>query len=396
MKALVVGGGIGGIAAALSLHDAGIGVEVHEKSPALSEVGAGIQISPNGVKVLERLGLMEGLRAIAFEPEALEMRLGNSGRTVFSIPIKSIAAQKYGAPYFHVHRADLHDLLVRTIQARSPAALHVGHAVEAITQGAGTVEVRFADGSRAGGDVLIGADGIHSVIRRALHGEESPRFTGNVAWRLVVPATPELRRLVPPNATIWVGPGRHAVTYYLRRGEFVNFVGVVERDTWREEGWTQPGSAAELRADFAGFASPVAAILQQADDCWRWALHDRDPMANWSAGRVTLLGDACHPMLPFLAQGAVMAIEDGWVLAQHLKNNVSPEQALLAYETARKPRTSRVQLAARAQMGRYHQRSTAGKLLTYGPMWLAARAMPQAVNAMQDWLYACDVTAPRQ
>jgi salicylate hydroxylase len=396
MKALVVGGGIGGLAAALSLHHAGLDVEVHEKSPVLAEVGAGVQVSPNGVKVLHRLGLLDELRTIAFEPEALEMRMGDTGTTVFSIPIKAIAAQKYGAPYFHVHRADLHDLLARTLQARVPSALHVGHAVEIIAQGADGVEARFTDGSRAKGDVLIGADGIHSVIRRALQGDEHPRFTGNVAWRLVVPATPDLRRLVPPNACIWVGPGRHAVTYYLRRGELVNFVGVVERDNWREEGWTQKGSADELRADFAGFAPPVAAILEQASDCYRWALHDRDPMASWSAGRATLLGDACHPMLPFLAQGAVMAIEDGWVLARCLSSGADPAQALLDYEAARKPRTARVQMAARAQMGRYHQRSAVGKLTTYGPMWLAGKLLPGTVNSMQDWLYAFDVTSSRQ
>lgn len=396
MKAIVVGAGIGGLAAALSLHDARFDVEVHEKSPALSEVGAGIQVSPNGVKVLERLGLLEELRAVAFEPEALEMRIGSSGATIFSIPIRAIAAQRYGAPYLHVHRADLHDLLARALSARAPSTLHVGHTLEAITQGADGVEARFADGSRTGGDVLVGADGIHSVTRRLLHGDERPRFTGNVAWRLVVPATPELLRLVPPKACIWVGPGRHAVTYYLRRGELVNFVGVVERDSWREEGWMQAGSADELRADFAGFAPPVTAILQHARECWRWALHDRDPMASWSAGRVTLLGDSCHPMLPFMAQGAVMAIEDGWVLAQQLKSASSPAQALTDYEAVRKPRTARVQLAARAQMGRYHQRSSVGKLVTYGPMWMAAKVAPGMVNTMQDWLYAFDVTSSRQ
>lgn len=396
MKALVLGAGIGGLAAALSLRHAGIDVDVHERSEALGEVGAGIQVSPNGVKVLQRLGLDEGLRDIAFEPEALEMRMGNSGLAVFSIPIRRIAAERYGAPYFHVHRADLHDLLARTLQQRASSALNLGHALETLRQDGNGVEARFGGGVTARGDLLVGADGIHSAVRKALHGDERPRFTGNVAWRLVVPATPELKRLVPPCATIWVGPGRHAVTYYLRRGELVNFVGVVERDTWREEGWTQKGSADELRSDFAGFAAPVKAVLEHASDCYRWALHDRDPLPGWSAGRATLLGDACHPMLPFLAQGAVMAIEDGWVLAQHLKETPDIERALQAYEARRRPRTARVQLAARMQMGRYHQRSALGKLSTYGPMWLAARLAPRKVNSMQDWLYAVDVTSPRQ
>jgi len=241
---------------------------------------------------------------------------------------------------------------------------------------------------------LIGADGIHSVVRESLLGPEHPRFTGNVAWRLVVPAERLPKHLVPPTACIWVGPGRHAVTYYLRRGELVNFVGVVERDERTIESWTQRGAKSNLAADFAGWAEPIAAIIAAATDCYRWALFDRAPLPKWSSGRVGLLGDACHPMLPFLAQGAAMAIEDAWVLSRELKASAQDVPAALAsYETARKERTTRVQGNARARMGLYHKRGAAARMSTYGAMWLAGRLAPSLVHASQDWLYAHDVVA---
>lgn len=393
MKALVIGGGIGGVTAALCLRAQGIDVELFERADTLSEVGAGIQLSPNGMKVLARLGLDARAEAMAFRPEALEMRLGTSGTQVFSIPMGEGARARYGAPYLHIHRADLMALLSDALAATAPGAVHLGRHLTGLDQDADRVTARFADGSTATGDVLIGADGIHSQVQATLFGASPARFTGNVAWRLVVPADDRLRALVPPTATIWVGPGRHAVTYWLRRGELVNFVGIVEQQGWQKEGWTEPGDIADLRHDFAGWAEPVTEIIARAQACHRWALFDRDPMARWGEGRATLLGDACHPMLPFLAQGAVMAIEDAWVLARNLATHAPVPAALRTYAQARQPRTARVQLGARAQMGRYHQRTVLGQLATYGPMWLAARMAPGKVRSMQDWLYKVDVTA---
>ena len=389
MKVLIAGGGIGGITAALCLLEAGHDVTVFERNLALTTVGAGIQISPNGVKVFERLGLKSELDAIAFRPQALEMRLGRSGLKLFSIPMREEALRRYGAPYYHIHRADLLSILSNTLP---PRALHLGKELASITHSRDAVTVVFDDGSKAWGDLLIGADGIHSRVREQLFGPAAPRFTGNVAWRLLVPASNLPKNLIPPTATIWVGPGRHAVTYYLRRGELVNFVGIVERSDWQNESWIERGDIKELAADFAFWSNPITALIAQAGEAYRWALFDREPLAHWSQGHVTLLGDACHPMLPFLAQGAVMAIEDAWVLSRQLKLNKEIPAALTAYEAVRKPRTTRAQRGARSQTGIYHKQRMPAQLATYGPMWLAARLTPGVVHARQDWLYKFDVT----
>ena len=392
MTALIAGAGIGGITAALCLLDVGVEVELYERNGTLSEVGAGIQISPNGVKVLDRLGLRAALDAVAFRPEALEMRIGRTGARIFSIPMRDEAVRRYGAPYYHVHRVDLLRLLAEALRSRAPNAIRLNKEVDSYAQTASGVTLTFTDGTRAMGDALIGADGIHSRVRAQMLGDTPARFTGNTAWRIVVPAAALPKDLVPPTASVWVGPGRHAVTYYVRRGELINFVGVVERDDWQSESWTERGEKRDLAADYAGWAKPITAIIGEATDCYRWALFDRDPLEHWSDNGTTLLGDACHPMLPFLAQGAVMAIEDAWALSRKLKSSPSIAEALTAYEAARKPRTSRAQRGARAQMGLYHKRTLITQLATYTPIWFAANLTPSVVHTRNDWLYAHDVT----
>jgi salicylate hydroxylase len=392
MKALIAGGGIGGVTAALCLLEAGHDVELYERSSVFSEVGAGIQISPNAVKVLDRLGLREAIDAVAFRPQALEMRTGRLGARIFSIPMRDEAVRRYGAPYYHIHRVDLMRVLVDALRTRAPHAVHLNKEVQGYAQTGDKVTLAFTDNTRASGDVLIGADGIHSRIRAQMLGDTPARFTGNVAWRLVVPAPKLPDKLIPPTACVWVGPSRHAVTYYLRRGELINFVGVVERSDWQYESWTERGEQRDVANDFKGWAKPISKLIEQATDCYRWALFDRDPLEEWCRGRVTLLGDACHAMLPFLAQGAVMSIEDAWVLSRQLKGATDIASALKAYENTRKPRTTKVQLGARAQMGLYHKRGLPAQFATYAPMWLAGMTAPSFVRARQDWLYNHDVT----
>ena len=393
MKILIAGGGIGGLTTALTCLDAGLEVEVFEQAPELGEIGAGLQLSSNAMHVLRALGLETEITSRAFEPEALEMRLGRSGKQVFSIPIKAQSAKRYGAPYLHIHRADLLDVLAKALRERAPDALKTGHRVSTYRADSCHIHLDFGDNGSATGDVLIGADGIHSIIRETMQGPDKPRFTGNVAWRVTVPAADIPAGIVPPTACVWTGEKRHAVTYYLRGGELVNFIGIVERDDWRQEDWTEPSDLATLQTDFAGWAAPLQSIIHATSEGYRWALFDRAPLSKWSDGRVSLMGDACHPMLPFLAQGAAMAIEDAFVLADCLKQNMdNPAAALARYEALRKPRTSRVQAAARANMKTFHHGKAAGQLATYGPMWLGARLLPSVVNHRLDWLYGHDVT----
>jgi len=394
MNILIAGGGIGGATAALCLHHFGHQVRVLEQAAQPDEVGAGIQISPNGMKVFQALQVDRRIAKTAFCPQALEMRIGTSGRKIFSIPAGAQALARWGAPYLHIHRADLLSALHAELAARAPNVLRLGTQVTGYTQTETHVDVQCADGAPMRCDVLIAADGIHSAIRAQMLGPDTPRFTGNVAWRATVPMSALGALAPPPTACVWVGPGRHAVTYRLRGGALANFVGVVERDDWRHESWTLEGSRQDALADFAGWHPIVRQVIASAGTYFRWALYDRAPLATWTEGRVALLGDACHPTLPFMAQGACMAIEDAWVLAASLtKAPTRPARALNAYFASRIARTSALQRAARANAKTFHKRSVVQRVATYGPMWLAGKLAPGFVNARQDWIYGHDVTA---
>ncbi len=393
MKAIIVGGGIGGLCAALCLDHFGWQVEVLEQAETLSEVGAGIQVSPNGVKVLRALGVETALQDRAFAPEEAQFRIGTSGRLIGRTCWGAAMERRHGAPYWHVHRADLAEVLADALEACSPGALRTGSTVTGYGQDEGSAWANLADGSRAQGDIVIGGDGIKSVIRQQMLGPSKPRFIGNVAWRAVVPMDQLGEHAPPPAACIWMGEGKHAVTYRLRGGTLANFVGVVERDDWQVESWSERGTKEQALADFAGWHPVITRMIKQADAHYRWALFDRAPIDQWSDGRVTLLGDACHPMLPFMAQGAVMAIEDGGVLARELSEAANAPDALARYEAQRQPRTARVQRRATGNMSIFHRRSAPAKLATYGPIWLASRLVPGVLDAQFDWIYGHDVTA---
>ena len=297
-----------------------------------------------------------------------------------------------GAPYLHIHRADYIAVLHEALRAKSPDALHLGAEIVGFQQTANAVSAQLADGRHINGDVLIGSDGIHSPIRAAMLGDDKPVFTGNVAWRAVVPME-KLGNLAPrPTACVWMGPGKHCVTYRLRRGELANFVGVVERDDWTIESWNERGTKAEALADFDGWHPTITRILNEAEELYRWALFDRAPLAKWADGRVALMGDAAHPMLPFMAQGAAMAVEDAWTLAQQLALTENAPRALQNYQSLRLARASRVQALSRANAKTFHKRTRMNQLGTYGPMWLAGKLVPTAIHARQDWLYGHDVT----
>ncbi len=389
MKLLIAGGGIGGLTLALAARHAGLDVLVLEQASAPAEVGAGLQLSPNAMHVMAALGLDAAIAARGFAPDAIEMRDGLTGGQIFSIPLGGSAIARWGAPYLHIHRADLVDVL----RAQLPAdCIRYGARLARFGEAAESVSVTLATGETVTGDVLAGADGIHSVVREQIFGADAPRFTGNVAWRAVVPISALGDLVPPPTACAWVGPGRHAVTYRLRGGALANFVGVVETADASSEAWDSAGAKAEAIKDFAGWHPVIVKLIESCDVLNRWSLFDRPALSRWHSARAVLLGDACHPMLPFLAQGAAMAIEDAWVLAQCLSVAQSPERGFEAFERRRQLRTIRVQGAARANTGLFHRRGTLARAATYGPMWLAGKAAPGFVHSRNDWLYGHDVT----
>lgn len=386
MRVLVVGGGIGGLTAALCLIQRGFGVDAHEQAAAFREVGAGLQLGPNAMKVFDGLGLSDEIVRAGVLPEAIELRDGETGETTFRL---SIREKRYGAPYVHIHRADLIDILSRALAARSPGSLKLTDRVMSVRPTDTGVIAELASGKGLRTPLLIGADGVQSMTRTALHGETSPEYSGFVAWRGVVPATPELKRLIPKTACAWSGPNRHVVTYFIRGGEAVNFVGVVPRADPPAEDWQARGNLEDLAADFAGVSPALNAVISSAERAFQWAIMDRAPLKRWSVGHATLLGDAAHPMPPFMAQGAAMAIEDAAVLVRqiHAHGRGDVTAALAAYEAKRKPRTDAVRRASWRNIHIFHGTGGAwGRSLRFG-MRLSARVMPELLRRQTDWIY---------
>jgi len=352
-KIVIAGAGIGGLCAALALAKRNFEVVVYEQSSQLGEVGAGLQLSSNAMHVLEVLGVADEVNAKAFAPTSAVMRHYQTGKTYFTVPLGNSATQKYGAHYQHIHRADLHTLLYNACKKMN-VSIHLGKGVQSYQQASQNLSIQLSDHESLEADLLVGADGIKSKVQACMLGETPAEFTGQVAWRGVVEANKLPKGLVKPNANLWVGPGKHFVSYYLRGGELLNFVAVQERIDWQKESWNEPGDINELRDTFAGWHPEVTELLSAAEHCFLWALFDRKPLKQWSDRNVTLLGDACHPMLPFLAQGAAMAIEDSYALAHCLASDVDTQTALQTYQNIRLPRTRNIQLNARKNAALYH------------------------------------------
>lgn len=348
----IVGGGIGGLAAANALHNSGHEVTVFEQSRQYLRVGADINLTPNAVRALDGLGagIAAAVRASAARPTHRISRSWDSGAETSRLAMGDEAERKYGAPQLTIHRADLLAALAEAFPAQQ---VRFAKRVARIGQGAGGVALEFSDGTRAEGmDALIGADGIHSAVRAALFGAESPRFTGVVAFRAVVP-TARVRQLPDIGAfTKWWGPNPESqiVTFPLNQGRDTFIFATTAQESWHEESWTTEGSVEELRGCYAGFHADARALLGACDSVLKTALYERDPLPAWSQGRITLLGDACHPMMPFMAQGAGTAIEDAVVLARCVDASASPAdlpQALARYEALRRERTGQIQLGSR-------------------------------------------------
>jgi salicylate hydroxylase len=383
----VVGAGIGGLAAAVSLHRAGFAVDVYEQAPELTEVGGGINMGPNAVRVLQRLGLGAELDRVGVRPAGGHQRRWQDGHTLQKSVLNPRCEELYGAPHMTFHRCEL----LAAIATGFPAErIHLGHRLVDFKDTGGTVTACFDNGEAAVADVLVGADGIHSTVRAQLFGEEAPDFAGCVAYRGLVPIDRVADLNLDGGNQSWLGPGAHFVHYPVASGRLLNFVGWTEHDTWNREDWTDRATIERALVAFAGWHPQLRRIIAAADTCFIWALFDRDPLPRWSAGRVTLLGDACHPMYPFMGQGAAQAIEDGAALVACLRTDTShPAAALLRYERLRLPRVSRLQAMSRANKYRFH--------MPDGPEQRArdaewARATDRSPDALR-WLYEHDPAA---
>ncbi len=390
-QVIIAGAGLGGLSTALALAQLGVHVVVCEQAESFGEVGAGLQMSPNAMKVLHELGLQEELRHFAFVPQYAAMRDYKTGDYYLKSPLAETAVSQYGAPYWHLHRADLHKVLVLGCQNAGVELVlnaKVTHYDETIKQN--QVGVFLKDGREFFADLLVGADGIRSLIREQMFGPETPTFMGQVAWRGIIPVS-ELSVDIKPDACVWVGPNRHFVTYYLRGGDYVNFVAVEERNDWRSESWREEGNIEELKRTFADWHPEVSELLNSAKSTFLWALNGRDELPAWHQGRVVLLGDACHPMLPFMAQGAAMAIEDAYVLSKYITQRPLSD-ALIKYEEVRKPRATRIQKMSKANAGLYHMHGGVLGKMKLKALQAASRFAPDIIQSKLDSVYGHDVT----
>ena len=355
MQIAIIGAGIGGTACALALLRRGHSVKLYEQASELTEVGAGLTMAPNATRLFDSLGVGHLLEQLIVPPQS-RIRHGVTGEVLVQTETGDALTERFGAPYGFLHRADLLTALGDALRREASDALLLNHPLVALEPAGDKMQLSFADGSHDVADVVIGADGIKSVVRQWLHGQDQARFTGNVAWRGLVPIDLLPDHMKTPHSGVWAAPKKHFVQYTIRNCQYMNYVAISEKPGWEVEGWMEPSAIDDVLEDFGDWQEDVVAMIKGTppEACFKWALFDRDPMAFWGQGRVTLLGDAAHPMLPFLGQGAAMAMEDAVVLARALSGSEPIERALQSYETARRTRTAWAQLESRAVGALFH------------------------------------------
>ena len=378
-RVLIVGGGIGGLTAALALARAGHSVELYEQAPAFGEIGAGIMLTPNATRVLRHFGLSASLDLSGMRPPASRYRRFDNAALLSEAPLADAMESAGGAPWLHIHRSDLLDALLAAVKAQG-AELYAGRRATGCVQEGGRVTVAFSNGASAEGELLVACDGVRSTIRAGLMEQAQARFRGQVAWRGLAPARGLPERARDRASVVWIGKDRHIVQYVLRGGSLVNYVAIAVQEKWVEEGWNRPARLGEVQEEYAGWHEDVQSLLlaTPAHALYKWGLFDRDPLKQWVYGRIALLGDAAHPMLPFMAQGSAMAIEDAAVLARCIAAFDDLDVALSRYQAARRERTARVILQSRAQTNLY-QRLTGDK--------------ERQRAASTDWVYGFDATS---
>ncbi|PTW61660.1 salicylate hydroxylase [Breoghania corrubedonensis] len=384
-RIVVAGGGIGGLTAALALERVGFSVLVLERSDKLGEVGAGIQISPNAWRVLDELGAIPATEAAMVYPEATRIGSARAGGIVGRVPFGETARHRYGAPYAVIHRGDLHAGLAETARSRPGIEIHLGMAVADAQEDEDgiTVEIQGSEGvSSYRAEALIAADGVWSTVRRRLLRLPSADYSGRVAFRATVPveAAPDLASFTG----LWMGEKSHLVHYPISAGREINLVAIVESD-WHEETWSAPAERDEVLGYFKDWPQEPRRLLEHPHNWLKWALCDIGPGAIWAEGRIALLGDAAHAMLPFMAQGGAMAIEDAYVVARCLANDPDVDEALLAYERARKDRVERVMRTARDNARTYHMKGMMAFLRDTGIRYLSGTRLLSRFDWIYDW-----------
>lgn len=384
----IAGAGIAGLTTALALLQQGFEVDVFEQAAQLGELGAGLQISPNGSKVLQSLGLGDALQACVCQARGKEIRMWNTGQRWKLFDLGDDCLARFGAPYWMVHRGDLHRVLLDAFQTRSDRPVRLNARVVNARSTASGVSLALSDGSQHSASGLLAADGVHSVLREQLLGEDKAQFTGLLAWRGLVPVACVSTHLQAQVGTNWVGPGAHVITYPVRGGQLMNVVGIIEREGWRSESWTEPGTHAELLQDFGHWHADVRELMSAIEQPFKWALLGRAPQTGWAQGNICLLGDAAHPTLPFLAQGANMAIEDAVVMARCLAADASPAQAFTHFEKLRWQRTADIVNRSRDNAQRFHnpQLSDPARAVDY----VSSEWEPEKVRRRYDWLFEYD------
>lgn len=386
----VLGAGIGGLTAAIALARRGARVTVLEQAPEIAEVGAGLQITPNGSAVFKALELDQRLADIGIPLEAVELRDYRRGAPVMRMDMRQ-ATHGNDNPYLLVHRADLIQMLAEAAH-RHGVSLLLGKQVAGVAIGFDQATLPMIDGPQRNTKFLIGADGIRSLTRQSLNTKKKPTFTGQVAWRATVEAAYIPVYDIPPVATVFMGPKRHLVTYPLRGGRQINIVAVEARDTWAAEGWHHMDDPANLQAAFSGFAPEVRKLLKLCENVHLWGLFSHPVAETWSQGGTAILGDACHPTLPFLAQGANMAIEDAWVLARELDRFDDSQDGFAAYRAKRYNRVRRIVKASKGNTGIYHLSPKPLRFVAHSGMRLIDRFAAKQMMKRFDWLYGLDVT----
>ena len=391
-KIIIVGAGVAGLTAALCLRKSGHDATVLEQAPALQDIGAGIQLSPNALHVLNAIGVCDKLESKADIPTEVSIRDFKSGTPLLTQTMGAAFDRRYGAGYWHCHRADLIEALFNAAQEAGIEILFnekITTYEETPEETPETVFVKTQSGKNFSADLLIGADGISSTIRSTLQPNSMANFTGQIAWRGLVP-TEQLKTQPPEGVSIWVGPGKHFVAYRLRQESLMNFIAVEERAAWTEENWMLEGDINTLRTAFSAWDSPVQDILKACTETYLWGLFDRPAPKTWHSCRTVIIGDACHPILPFMAQGAAMAIEDAYVLASSLENKTSIEAGLNLFQQKRQNRVKNLYDISRRNAALYH--ASGIKAVARNTLFAGARMFPPALTYQLDRVYGLNVT----